>query len=188
MIQKRLFDLFSACMLFSLLLPLMLLIGLFIKLTSHGPAIFWTERVGKAGVLFLMPKFRTMYTDAPITPTENLLNPERHITGIGRLLRKTSIDELPQLYSVIVGEMSLVGPRPLLKSQTDLLEDRRVAGVEDLRPGITGWAQINGRDNISKHEKIRLDQEYIARQSLMFDIKILWRTALYVLSARDVWH
>ena len=135
-----------------------------------------------------MPKFRTMKNNTPVAPTENLDNPAQYITWLGKLLRRTSVDELPQLYSVLKGDMSLVGPRPVLATQTELLERRRKAGIDTLRPGITGWAQINGRDHVTMSDKIMFEEEYLQRRSFVFDLKILWLTLFYVLSSKGISH
>ena len=186
--MKRAVDIFLACfagLIFSL--PLMAIV-IAVRLTSPGPALYWSERMGRDLKPFMMPKFRTMKVSTPLEPTENLSNPGQYITPIGGFLRKTSLDELPQLYSVIVGNMSLVGPRPVLSSQIDLLKKRENAGVHSLRPGITGWAQINGRDDIGIDEKVRLDEEYLLKQGILFDLLIMWKTVFYVLRSRGVWH
>ena len=163
-------------------------IAILIRLTSKGPAIYWSERMGRSGKPFLMPKFRTMVVGTPIEPTDNLHKPEKYITPLGSLLRKASIDELPQLFSVLRGDMSLVGPRPVLLAQTELLEKRQLHGIDKLRPGITGWAQINGRDNLPVYEKVLLEREYLKRRSFTFDLKILWLTLFYVLSSKGISH
>lgn len=185
---KRLFDVVvSGCAILFLLLPL-LLIALLIRVESTGPALYWSKRVGRRGVVFLMPKFRSMRTDAPVVATHLLEDPDRYLTRLGRPLRRTSLDELPQLYSVLVGDMSLVGPRPALFNQIDLVELRRENGVDRLRPGITGWAQINGRDELPVSDKVAFDLEYLRRQSFAFDLKILFQTVLRVITAHGVSH
>ena len=141
------------------------IVALMVKLGSTGPVLHWSSRVGRHDRLFLMPKFRTMYLSTPDTATHNLIDPNRYVTKIGHFLRKTSLDELPQLYSIVIGDMSFVGPRPALHSQTDLIEARRKLGISSLKPGITGWAQINGRDEISLEEKIMYDHEYLKKKS-----------------------
>lgn len=186
--MKRLLDVIIALFAGAVFLVPMILIAISIRITSKGPSIYWSTRMGRCDQPFAMPKFRTMHLEAPIKPTEDLQNPERYITGIGKILRKTSLDELPQIYSVLCGRMSIVGPRPVLVSQTELIEERRRAGVGVLRPGITGWAQINGRDNIGQHDKVRFDAQYLERQSVFFDILIIWRTIFYVLRLKGVWH
>ena len=185
---KRAFDiLFSGFLSLIFAVPA-LVIALLIRLTSKGPVIYWSSRMGKDDEPFMMPKFRTMQVDTPLVPTAGLKDPDRYVTWVGRILWKTSLDELPQIYSVLVGEMSLVGPRPVIIDETELLRDRRLAGVNKLKPGITGWAQINGRDGVTPAEKVRLDAEYLARKSIWFDVVILWRTFFYVIGSRGIWH
>ena len=154
---------------------------------SKGPSIYWSERVGLGGRIFLMPKFRTMLINTPIIATGLLQSPEGYITSIGKFL-PTSIDEIPQLYSVLCGDMSLVGPRPVLPSETELLAKRLESGVQNLRPGITGLAQINGRDHLSIDDKVALDKEYLLSQSTLLDVKILLVTCFYILSRKDITH
>lgn len=185
---KRALDLIiSGFALVVLLLP-MLAIALLIKVESSGPALYWSDRVGRRGGVFRMPKFRSMRTDTPVVATHLLRDPERYITQMGRLLRRTSLDELPQLYSVMVGDMSLVGPRPALFNQNDLIALRTEHEVDSLRPGITGWAQINGRDELPISEKVAFDVEYLQRRSLVFDLKILFLTFWRVVTAHGVSH
>lgn len=186
--MPRILDFFVALLMSVALLVPCAVIAIVISLSSHGPVIYWSERVGRFGKPFKMPKFRTMVADAPTVATEDLVNPQEYITSIGRFLRRTSIDELPQLYSVLVGDMSLVGPRPVLTTQEELLDARRKALVHTLRPGITGWAQINGRDQVELVDKIRLEVEYLHRRSFAFDLIILWRTLSYVLSSKGISH
>lgn len=185
---KRAMDMTAAGLGLLILSPFLLLIGLAVRLESPGPALHWSRRVGRGNRIFRMPKFRSMRTDAPDVATHLLPDPERWITPLGRRLRRTSLDELPQLWSVLVGDMSLVGPRPALFNQDDLVALRTAAGVHVLRPGLTGWAQVNGRDEIPLEEKARLDAEYLARRSLWMDIGILLRTARTALSGRGVRH
>lgn len=185
---KRLFDLIAALSGLLLLWPLLLALGLAVRLTSPGPAIHWSRRVGRDNVIFLMPKFRSMRTDTPDVATHLLDHPEQWITPIGRVLRRTSLDEFPQLWSVLIGQMSLVGPRPALFNQDDLVALRTEAGVHRLRPGVTGWAQINGRDDLPIPDKVRMDAEYAERQTLAFDIRIILITLRAALSARGVSH
>ena len=168
--------------------PVLLALALAVRLDSPGPAIHWSRRVGRGNRIFRMPKFRTMRTDAPDVPTHLLDDPGRWVTPLGRFLRRSSLDELPQLWSVLTGDMSLVGPRPALFNQDDLVALRTAAGVERLRPGVTGWAQINGRDELPIHEKARLDAEYLARMSFGFDLAILAATARAAVSAKGVSH
>jgi O-antigen biosynthesis protein WbqP len=177
----------SAATLIVLAIP-MLLIALLVRATSPGPAIHWSRRVGRDNVLFLMPKFRTMRIGTPQAPTHLLTEPGRWITPLGRFLRKTSLDELPQLISVLKGDMSLVGPRPALFNQDDLVRLRTEAGVQALRPGLTGWAQVNGRDELPIPVKVGLDAEYLRRRSFAFDLKILWMTLAGVLGSKGVSH
>ncbi|WP_293677629.1 sugar transferase [uncultured Phenylobacterium sp.] len=186
--MKRAFDI--AVALTGLLFgwPLLLLLALLVRLGSRGPAIHWSRRVGRGNAEFLMPKFRTMRIDTPDVATHLLQDPDRWITPIGRLLRRTSLDELPQLWSVLRGDMSLVGPRPALHSQADLIRLRTEAGVERLRPGVTGWAQVNGRDELPIPEKVRLDRDYMQRMSFGFDLRIIVATALAAVTARGVSH
>ena len=168
--------------------PVLLLLALLVRLDSPGPALHWSQRVGRDNRLFPMPKFRTMRTDTPDVATHLLEDPARWITPLGRFLRRSSLDELPQLWSVLIGHMSLVGPRPALHSQADLIALRTDAGVERLRPGVTGWAQVNGRDDLPIPEKVRLDAEYLARRSFGLDLKIIATTALAAVTARGVSH
>lgn len=177
----------SGAALVVLAVPLMLLAGL-VRATSPGPAIHWSKRVGRGNVLFLMPKFRTMRIDAPQVATHLMTEPGRWLTPIGGLLRRTSLDELPQLISVLKGDMSLVGPRPALFNQDDLVALRTEAGVEALRPGLTGWAQVNGRDELPIPAKVKLDAEYLQRMSWGFDLKVLAMTVLGVIARKGVTH
>lgn len=170
-----------------LAIPLLLLAGL-VRATSPGPAIHWSKRVGRGNALFLMPKFRTMRIDTPQIATHLMSEPGRWLTPVGGFLRKTSLDELPQLISVLKGDMSLVGPRPALFNQDDLVALRTEAGVEALRPGLTGWAQVNGRDELPIPVKVKLDAEYVARMSWGFDLKILGMTLAGVLGSKGVSH
>ena len=168
--------------------PLLLGVALAVRLDSPGPAIHWSLRVGRGNRTFAMPKFRTMRTDTPDAATHLLENPSRWITPLGRFLRRASLDELPQLWSVFAGDMSLVGPRPALHSQADLIGLRTEVGVERLRPGVTGWAQVNGRDELPIPEKVRLDREYLERMSFAFDLRIIAATALAAVTGRGVSH
>ena len=177
----------SAVALLVLAIPLLLLAGL-VRATSPGPAIHWSKRVGQGNALFAMPKFRTMRIDTPQIATHLMTEPDRWLTPIGGFLRRTSLDELPQLISVLKGDMSLVGPRPALFNQDDLVALRTQAGVEALRPGLTGWAQVNGRDELPIPVKVRLDAEYLQRRSFGLDLKILWLTVVGVLGSKGVSH
>ena len=185
---KRSLDLLVASAGLAFLWPLLLLRALVIRLDSPGPALHWSQRFGRENRLFRMPKFRTMRTDAPDVATEALEDPDRWITRAGRWLRRTSLDELPQLWSILVGDMTLVGPRPALHSQHDLIDLRTRAGVHVLRPGLTGWAQINGRDVIDLERKVELDIEYLHRRSLGLDLAILFLTLRVALTGRNVLH
>ena len=186
--MKRALDIVAALVGLVLLSPLFVGVALAVVLQSRGPALHWSKRVGRDERIFAMPKFRTMRTDTPQVATHLLANPEQWVTPVGRFLRRTSLDELPQLWSILTGEMSLVGPRPALFNQDDLVALRREAGVAHLRPGLTGWAQINGRDEIPIAEKARLDAEYLQRMSLAFDLRIIAATAVSALSGRGVTH
>ena len=168
--------------------PVLLALALAVRLDSPGPAIHWSRRVGRGNRIFRMPKFRTMRTDTPDVATHLLEDPGRWVTPLGRFLRRSSLDELPQLWSVLAGDMSLVGPRPALHSQDDLVALRTAAGVERLRPGVTGWAQINGRDELPIPEKVKLDAEYLARMSFGFDLAIILATARAAVTAKGVSH
>ena len=186
--MKRIFDLglalFASCI---LLLPIAL-VALFVKMTSKGPAVYWSDRVGMHNKIFKMPKFRTMRVDTPAVATHLLTNPKQFLTPIGSFLRKSSLDELPQLWSILKGDMSFVGPRPALFNQDDLIALRTRYGVDNIKPGLTGWAQINGRDELPIPEKVALDAEYLERQSFWFDIKILVLTFQKVLRKDGVTH
>ena len=185
---KRLFDILVALAGLAIGWPVLLALALAVRLTSPGPAIHWSRRVGRGNRIFAMPKFRSMRTDTPDVATHLLEDPGRWITPIGGFLRKSSLDELPQLWSVLVGDMSLVGPRPALFNQDDLVALRTEAGVHRLRPGVTGWAQVNGRDELPIPEKVKLDAEYLARQSFGFDLAIIAATARAAVTARGVSH
>jgi O-antigen biosynthesis protein WbqP len=185
---KRFFDLFLA-LLASLILALpVLLVALLVRLTSQGPALYWSDRVGRQNSIFKMPKFRSMRIGTPAVATHLLQDPNAYLTPIGSFLRKSSLDELPQLWSILVGDMSFVGPRPALFNQDDLIALRTEQGVHDLMPGLTGWAQINGRDELPIPEKVKLDAEYLQRRSLWFDIHILWLTFVKVLRRDGISH
>lgn len=185
---KRIFDFLLALVLSLIFLVPMLVIALLIRLGSKGPALYWSDRVGKNNQIFKMPKFRSMYINAPVVATHLLANSQAHITPLGRILRKTSLDELPQLWSVLCGDMSFVGPRPALFNQDDLIALRTQVGVQRLLPGITGWAQVNGRDELSIAEKVKFDQEYLQRQSLRFDIYVIFLTFVKVVRSENVSH
>ena len=186
--MKRSFDLiFAIILLFVLLIP-MCVIAILVKLTSKGAIIHWSNRVGKNNVIFNMPKFRSMLTDTPNVATHLLDNPSKFLSPIGLFIRSTSLDELPQLFSILKGDMSFVGPRPALFNQDDLIALRTEKHVDKLLPGITGWAQVNGRDNLSIPDKVRLDVEYLNNQSFALDFKILLMTIFKVVKSDGVLH
>lgn len=182
--MKRLFDLVVALVASVFLALPIVFVALAVRLTSPGPALYWSDRVGRHNRIFKMPKFRSMRIDTPAVATHLLQNPEQLLTPIGSFLRKSSLDELPQLWSILKGDMSFVGPRPALFNQDDLIALRTEMGVHELVPGLTGWAQINGRDELPIPLKVELDAEYLKRRSFLFDMKVLCITALKVL-ARD---
>ena len=185
---KRAFDLlFSLCLGVLLLLPI-LTVAFAVRITSSGPVLYWSDRVGRCNRVFRMPKFRSMMMGTPVVATHLLADPAAYLTPIGSFLRKTSLDELPQLWSIFKGDMSFVGPRPALFNQNDLITLRTKHGVDSLVPGLTGWAQVNGRDELSIVEKVRLDEEYLSRQSFIFDLLVLWLTFLRVLRRDGVSH
>lgn len=186
--MKRAFDLAVALALALALAPLLLLVALAVRITSPGPALFRTQRVGRNNVLFTMYKFRTMRTDTPQVATHLLADPARYLSPVGGFLRRTSLDELPQLLNVIKGDMSLVGPRPALFNQDDLVALRTERGVQELVPGVTGWAQVNGRDELPIPAKVDLDAEYLARQGFWFDLRILLLTVWQALRGSGVSH
>jgi O-antigen biosynthesis protein WbqP len=186
--MKRLFDLVLALAGMAVLALPALLIALAVKLTSRGPALYWSDRVGQGNRIFRMPKFRTMRIDTPTVATHLLQSPERYLTPIGSFLRRTSLDELPQLWSIVVGDMSVVGPRPALFNQHDLIEMRTQHGVHVLRPGLTGWAQVNGRDEIPIPDKVGFDAYYLQNRSLALDLRIMALTIVKVLRHEGVSH
>jgi len=186
--MKRVFDILLTLLLLPFFLIPMVIVGILVKVTSKGPVLYWSDRVGKNNVIYSMPKFRSMRVDTPDVATHLLENPSSHLSSIGGFLRSSSLDELPQLFSIIKGDMSFVGPRPALYNQDDLIALRSESGVEKLLPGVTGWAQINGRDEVPIPEKVRLDVEYIHHQSLWFDIKILYITFLKVVKRTGITH
>lgn len=185
---KRIFDFTFAAALGVLLLIPVILIAVAVRLTSKGPALYWSDRVGRHNRLFKMPKFRSMRVDTPVVATHLLTDPNTYLTPIGQFLRKSSMDELPQLWCILKGEMSFVGPRPALFNQNDLIALRNEKGVDGLVPGLTGWAQINGRDELSISEKVKLDAEYLRDRSFLFDLKILWLTFAKVFSQQGITH
>ena len=186
--MKKLFDLILAIFLILPLLIPFLILAILIIITSKGPVLYWSDRVGKNNKIFKMPKFRSMVINTPTLATHLLDNPDSYLSPIGHFLRTTSLDELPQLFCVLKADMSFVGPRPALYSQTDLISLRTQQSVDKLIPGITGWAQVNGRDVLSISDKVLLDVEYQKRQSFWFDIKILWMTFFKVLKKEGVDH
>lgn len=185
---KRIFDVTLALFLGTLILLPALIVAIFVRITSPGPILYWSNRIGQNNIIFSMPKFRTMRTDTPAIATHLLENPNGYLTPIGSFLRKTSLDELPQLWSVIKGHMSLVGPRPALFNQEDLVLARTQAGVHVLLPGITGFAQVNGRDELSIPEKVRLDTYYLHHASLTLDFKIILATIIKVFRRDGITH
>ena len=179
--------LFAVFSLLLLLLPI-IIISIMVYSSSKGPILYWSKRIGKNNLVFNMPKFRTMHINTPEVATHLLKNPEEFLTPIGGFLRKTSLDELPQIWSVIIGDMNFVGPRPALFNQEDLIALRKESKVDCLTPGITGWAQVNGRDELSISDKVDLDIEYLRRRSFFFDIKILWMTFTKIMERDGVSH
>lgn len=186
--MKRILDLsLGVFALLVLILPIVVL-ALLVRLTSPGPVLYWSDRVGRYNRVFRMPKFRSMRVGTPVVATHLLSDPRTHLTPIGSFLRESSLDELPQLWNILAGDMSFVGPRPALFNQDDLIEMRTAAGVHKLLPGLTGWAQVNGRDELPIPVKVKLDAEYLQRRSLAFDLKILWLTFVKVLRRDGVSH
>jgi O-antigen biosynthesis protein WbqP len=185
---KRAFDLILALILSMTLFPLLLMFGLLIKLTSKGPVIHWSSRVGKDNRIFRMPKLRSMRIDTPQVATHLLSESSVYLTPIGSFLRRTSLDELPQLFSILAGDLSFVGPRPALFNQEDLISLRTERGIHKLVPGLTGWAQVNGRDELPIPVKVQFDLEYMKRQSLTFDLQIIFATISKVLRSEGVAH
>jgi O-antigen biosynthesis protein WbqP len=186
--MKRLFDLVLGFLLLALFAIPMLLVAIAVQISSKGPVLYWSDRVGRSNIIFKMPKFRSMLIDTPAVATHLLDNPDSHLSPVGCLLRRSSLDELPQLFSVLNGDMSFVGPRPALFNQDDLIALRTEKGVDKLLPGITGWAQVNGRDELSISDKVAFDEEYMNNQSFWFDMKILWMTFLKVVKRVGVSH
>jgi len=186
--MKRAFDICLGCLAALILFVPVLLVAMAVRLTSKGPALYWSDRVGRNNVIFKMPKFRSMRVGTPAVATHLLADAQAHLTPIGSFLRKSSLDELPQLWSILAGDMSFVGPRPALFNQQDLIALRTEQGVHSLVPGLTGWAQVNGRDELPIPEKVKLDVAYLQRQSLGFDIRILWLTFVKVLRRDGVMH
>ena len=185
---KRVFDLLLAFAAAVVLAVPVLLVAVLVRLTSPGPALYWSDRVGRHNAIFKMPKFRSMRVGTPALATHLLTDPGAYLTPIGSFLRKSSLDELPQLWSILAGDMSFVGPRPALFNQHDLVDMRTCLGVHELVPGLTGWAQINGRDELPIPDKVKLDVEYLQRQSLWLDIRILWMTFVKVVRRDGITH
>lgn len=186
--MKRLFDLVVVLMAAVVLAFPILIIVLVVYSTSPGPVLYWSDRVGRYNCVFKMPKFRSMRIDTPTVATHLLQNPDQWLTPIGGILRKSSLDELPQLWSILKGDMSFVGPRPALFNQHDLIALRTEAGIDRLLPGLTGWAQVNGRDELTIPDKVALDAEYLVRRSILFDLRILWLTVIKVFGSEGVSH
>ena len=186
--MKRIFDLLLVALISPLLAVPALVVAIIVHFTSSGPVLYWSNRMGRNNVIFCMPKFRTMFVETPVVATHLLSRSGQHLTPVGSFLRKSSLDELPQLWSILIGDMSFVGPRPALFNQDDLIALRMQYGVDQLVPGLTGWAQINGRDEIPIPEKVKLDVEYMQQQSFWFDIKIIILTFVKVLRRDGIQH
>ncbi len=186
--MKRIFDLIFVIVALSLLIVPAILVALMVKFTSKGPVLYWSDRVGIDNSIFKMPKFRSMKMDTPVVATHLLHDPKKVLTPIGHFLRKSSLDELPQLWCILKGDMSFVGPRPALFNQDDLIALRSREGVDKLLPGLTGWAQVNGRDELPIQKKVALDTEYISKKSFWFDIYIIWLTFVKVVKRDGVSH
>lgn len=186
--MKRIFDLLLVALAILVLIIPVILVAILVRLTSKGPALYWSDRVGRHNIIFRMPKFRSMQVGTPAVATHLLSNPEAYLTPVGSFLRKSSLDELPQLWNILKGDMSFVGPRPALFNQHDLIVLRTRSGVDQLTPGLTGWAQINGRDELPIPQKVALDIEYLQNKSLWLDIKIIFLTGVKVLRRDNVTH
>ncbi|NVN97623.1 sugar transferase [Candidatus Nomurabacteria bacterium] len=186
--MKRLFDISMTIIAIMLLGLPMLLIAFVIKMTSKGSVLYWSDRVGRDNIIFRMPKFRTMRTDTPAIATHLLGNPDRYLTTTGKFLRKSSLDELPQLFSILIGSMSIVGPRPALFNQSDLIKMRTEKGIHKLKPGLTGWAQVNGRDELPIPMKVEFDEYYLKTRSLLLDLKIIALTLYKVVKVEGIKH
>jgi len=186
--MKRRFDLILSVVVVLLLLLPIIMVSVLVKLASKGPVLYWSDRVGRNNAIFKMPKFRSMKVDTPVVATHLLADPKSALTPGGDFLRKSSLDELPQLWCIFKGDMSFVGPRPALYNQDDLIALRTEKGVHKLMPGLTGWAQINGRDELPIHQKVDLDADYLLHQSTWIDIKIIWLTFIKVLKKDGVSH
>ena len=188
MLVKRMVDMFLAALASLVLAIPIFVVALMVRLTSEGPILYWSNRIGRHNRTFMMPKFRSMLTGTPAVATHLLVNPNIYLTPIGDFLRKSSLDELPQLWSIVRGDMSFVGPRPALFNQQDLVEMRTRVGVDGLLPGLTGWAQVNGRDELPIAQKVAFDVEYMNRQSLLFDLKIMMMTFVAVIKRDGISH
>jgi O-antigen biosynthesis protein WbqP len=186
--MKRAFDLTMALIALAIFALPILVIAACVRFTSKGPALYWSDRIGRNNSIFKMPKFRTMWIETPAVATHKLDNPDRFVTPLGRFLRKTSLDELPQLFSIIAGQMSFVGPRPALFNQDDLVELRTMRGIHLLTPGLTGWAQVNGRDELPIPVKVEYEEYYLQHRSFAFDLKIIFLTFLKVIRSEGVTH
>jgi O-antigen biosynthesis protein WbqP len=187
-VLKRSFDIFLTTLLCLVISPLLLLVWLMVRVTSFGSGLYWSDRVGRNNKIFKMPKFRSMQIGTPAVATHLLPDPKSFLTPIGSFLRKSSLDELPQLWSILVGDMSFVGPRPALYNQADLIALRAAHGVDVLTPGLTGWAQVNGRDELPIQQKVAFDVQYLQRQSIWFDMYIIWLTFVKVIRRDGVMH
>ncbi len=186
--MKRFFDLIVVIVAGMIFAIPMLVVAVAVGLTSKGPILYWSKRVGKNNRLFNMPKFRTMRVDTPVLPTHLLGNPDAYLTSIGSFLRKSSLDELPQLWCILIGNMSVVGPRPALSNQQDLIDARTEKGIHLIKPGLTGWAQVNGRDEIELAKKVQLDYEYLDKKSLIFDVYVVLLTFYKVVKREGIQH
>lgn len=186
--SKRILDLILVLLAFTILVLPLALLWLAVRVTDAGPALYWSDRVGRRNRIFKMPKFRSMRVGTPAVATHLLTQPSAYLTPLGSFLRKSSLDELPQLWSIFKGDMSFVGPRPALFNQDDLIALRTQQGVDELLPGLTGWAQVNGRDELPVQEKVKLDVEYLRRRSLWVDLKIIWMTVVKVMRREGVSH
>ena len=186
--MKRAVDFVLALIASVIFLPLLIVLAIVVKLTSKGPVLYWSNRVGRNNQIFSMPKLRTMRIDTPVVATHLLSNPDQYLTPVGGFLRRTSLDELPQLWCILTGDMSVVGPRPALFNKQNLIELRTEHGVHTIRPGLTGWAQINGRDELPIPEKVRLDADYLRMQSLVFDTKVMFLTFVKVARREGITH
>lgn len=186
--MKRFFDLIFVVIAITILSVPIFFIYLAIRLTSEGPAVYWSDRVGRGNIIFRLPKFRSMRVGTPVMATHLLKDPKLYLTPIGSFLRKSSLDELPQLWSILRGDMSIVGPRPALSNQNDLIELRTSKGVHHLTPGLTGWAQVNGRDDLSIAKKVNFDVEYLKKKSFIFDLKILYLTFIKIIRREGIHH